>query len=45
MVIQAIKQIGRGKTIIMITHDEVDGEFKKINLKKGLQTNDMVSIW
>lgn len=45
MVIDSIKKIGYGKTIIIISHDEVDPEFRKIEFKQGLQTNNMVSIW
>jgi len=45
MVIDSIKKIGYGKTIIVISHDEVDAEFRKIEFKQGLQTNNMVGIW
>ena len=45
MVIDSIKKIGYGKTIIIISHDEVDPEFRKIEFKQGLQTNNMVGIW
>ena len=45
MVIDTIKKIGVGKTIIMISHDTIDSEFKQIHFKDGaLQSYDMFSI-
>ena len=35
IVMNAIKKVGIGKTIIIITHDEIDGEFKKVHFKNG----------
>jgi len=45
IVMDAIKQIGVGKTIILISHDEVDGEFKKIHFKDGRIVKDAFSIF
>jgi ABC-type multidrug transport system fused ATPase/permease subunit len=45
MVIDTIKKIGVGKTIIIISHDSIDSEFKQIHFKDGaLQSYDMFSI-
>jgi ABC-type bacteriocin/lantibiotic exporter with double-glycine peptidase domain len=35
IVMNAIKKVGIGKTIIIISHDEIDGEFKKVHFKNG----------
>lgn len=35
IVMNAIKKVGIGKTIIIISHDDIDGEFKKIHFKNG----------
>ena len=45
MVIDTIKKIGVGKTIIMISHDTIDSEFRQLHFKDGtLQSYDMFSI-
>lgn len=45
MVIDTIKKIGVGKTIIMISHDTIDSEFRQVHFKDGtLQSYDMFSI-
>lgn len=35
IVMNAIKKVGVGKTIIIISHDDIDGEFKKVHFKDG----------
>ena len=35
IVMNAIKRICVGKTIIVISHDDIDGEFRKIHFKNG----------
>ena len=40
MVMDSIKKIGIGKTIIVISHDELDGDFKKIYFKDGQIINN-----
>ena len=35
IVIETIKKIGIGKTIIMISHDTIDSEFRQVHFKNG----------
>ena len=44
-VLNAIKDIGEGKTVIIISHDPVDHEFRKIEFKDGVYKNDHGSIF
>ena len=32
---KTISKISKNKTVIIITHDDIDGNYKKINLNKG----------
>ena len=38
-IIKVIKEIGKNKTILIISHDEIDSSFRKIELKQGQITN------
>ncbi len=38
-IIKVIKEIGKNKTILIISHDEIDSSFRKIELKQGVITN------
>ena len=44
-VLNAIKDIGEGKTVIIISHDPVDNDFRKIEFKDGDVKNDHGSIF
>ena len=34
-IVQVIKEIGKNKTVIIISHDEIDNSFRKISFKQG----------
>ena len=44
-VLNAIKDIGEGKTVIIISHDPVDNDFRKIEFKDGVYKNDHGSLF
>lgn len=47
IIIDAIKKVGKDKTIIIITHDQIDNDFRKIELKQGklVQSQDFISYF
>jgi ABC-type multidrug transport system fused ATPase/permease subunit len=47
IIIDTIKGVGKSKTVIIITHDQIDNEFRKIELKQGklIQSQDFSSYF
>ena len=47
IIIDAIKKVGKDKTIIIITHDQIDNDFRKIELTQGklVQSQDFISYF
>ena len=34
-IVNMIKEIGKNKTILIISHDDIDSSFRKITMKQG----------
>ena len=45
LVLEAIKKIGSGKTVIIISHDPVGQDFRKIEFKDGVQKTNFNSLF
>ena len=43
-IIRVIKQIGKEKTILIISHDEIDESFRKVNMKQGEIVKDQTNM-